>query len=128
MFHWTDFTQPRDGKKKAYKDAVDAFDVKAFANMVEEMGAGYVVFTLNHAHPHCAAPIQSWEAIHPGWTTRRDLLGELADALEARNIRFLLYINSPTLTKLCNIGLTRLYQLTFIEEQFAEFQRNVLTE
>ena len=40
MFHWTDFTQPRDGKKKAYKDAVDAFDVKAFANMVEEMGAG----------------------------------------------------------------------------------------
>ncbi|HXM93122.1 MAG TPA: alpha-L-fucosidase, partial [Candidatus Dormibacteraeota bacterium] len=109
MFHWTDFTQPREGEKKPYKDAVDAFDVNAFANMVEEMRAGYVVFTLNHAHPHCAAPIQSWEAIHPGWTTRRDLIGDLADALEARGIRFLLYINSPVLTKLGNIGPTGLY-------------------
>jgi len=128
MFHWTDFTQPREGEKKPYKDAVDAFDVKAFANMVEEMGAGYVVFTLNHAHPHCAAPIQSWEAIHPGWTTRRDLIGDLADALTARSVRLLLYINSPVLTKLGNIGLTGLYQLTFSEEQFAEIHRDVLGE
>src|ERR1700719_4084102 len=128
MFHWTDFTQPRQGEKKPYKDAVDAFDVNAFASMIEEMGAGYVVFTLNHAHPHCAAPIQSWEAIHPGWTTRRDLIGDLADALEARSIRFLLYINSPILTKLGNIGPTGLYQLTFSEEQFAEIHRDVLGE
>lgn len=128
MFHWTDFTEPREGEKKPYKDAVDAFDVNAFANMVEEMRAGYVVFTLNHAHPHCAAPIQSWEAIHPGWTTRRDLIGDLADALEVRSIRFLLYINSPTLTKLGNIGPTGLYQLTFSEEQFAEIHRDVLGE
>jgi alpha-L-fucosidase-like protein len=128
MFHWTDFTQPREGEKKPYKDAVDAFDVNAFANMVEEMRAGYVVFTLNHAHPHCAAPIQSWEASHPGWTTRRDLIGDLADALEARSIRFLLYINSPILTKLGNIGPTGLYQLTFSEEQFAEIHRDVLGE
>jgi hypothetical protein len=128
MFHWTDFTQPREGEKKPYKDAVNTFDVNAFANMVEEMRAGYVVFTLNHAHPHCAAPIQSWEALHPGWTTQRDLIGDLADALEARGIRFFLYINSPTLTKLGNIGPTGLYQLTFSEEQFAEIHRNVLGE
>jgi Alpha-L-fucosidase len=128
MFHWTDFTQPRQGEKKSYKDAVDAFDVNAFANMIDEMRAGYVVLTLNHAHPHCAAPIQSWEAIHPGWTTRRDLLGDLADALQARNIKFLLYINSPILTKLGNIGPTGLYQLTFSEEQFAEIHRDVLDE
>src|SRR6202158_956777 len=47
MFHWTDFTPTREGEKKPYKDAVDAFDVNAFANMVEEMRAGYVVFTWN---------------------------------------------------------------------------------
>jgi hypothetical protein len=128
MFHWTDFTQPRQGEKKSYKDAVDAFDVNAFANMVEEIGAGYVIFTLNHAHPHCAAPIQSWEAIHPGWTTRRDLVGDLADALKARGISFLLYINSPTLTKLGGIGPTGLYQLKFSEERFAEIHRDVLAE
>jgi len=128
MFHWTDFTQPREGPKKSYPDAVDAFDVNTFANLVEETGAGYVIFTLNHAHPHCPAPIRSWEAIHPGWTTHRDLVGDIADALKKRGIRFLLYISSPVLTKLGDIGETGLYQLTFSEEQFADIHKNVLTE
>jgi hypothetical protein len=81
MFHWTDFSQPREGTKKLYPDAVDAFDVNAFASLLEAMGAGYVIFTLNHAHPHCPAPIHAWEAVHPGWTTRRDLIGDIADPL-----------------------------------------------
>jgi hypothetical protein len=81
MFHWTDFSQPRDGVKKPYPEAVNAFDVDSFAKLIDETGAAYIIFTVNHAHPHCPAPIQSWEAIHPGWTTQRDLIGEIADAL-----------------------------------------------
>src|SRR5207253_3158726 len=95
MFHWTDFSQPRYGTKKSYPEAVNAFDVNKFASLIDHIGAAYVLLTLNHAHPHCAAPIASWEAIHPGWTTRRDLIGEIAGALEKRGIGFLLYINSP---------------------------------
>jgi len=128
MFHWTDFTQPRDGLKKPYSEAVNAFDVDTFAKLIGDTGAAYVIFTLNHAHPHCPAPIQSWEAIHPGWTTRRDLIGDIADALEERGIRFLLYINSPVLTKLGNVGTTGLYELTFSEERFTEIHKNVLNE
>jgi alpha-L-fucosidase len=129
MFHWTDFSLPREGPKKSYPDAVEAFDVQAFAHMVEETGAGYVIFTLNHAHPHCAAPIKSWEAIHPGWTTHRDLIGEIADALKQRGIRLLLYLNSPIMTKLGeDIRQTGLYQLTYSEEQFTEIHKNILTE
>ena len=128
MFHWTDFTQPRDGSKKSYPDAVNAFDVDAFAKLISEMGAAYVLFTLNHAHPHCPAPIQSWEAVHPGWTTRRDLIGDIAEALEKRGIRFLLYINSPVLTNFGKTGETGLYELTFSEEQFTEIHKNVLSE
>jgi hypothetical protein len=128
MFHWTDFTQPRDGVKKPYPEAVNAFDVDAFGRLISEIGAGYVIFTLNHAHPHCPAPIQSWEAVHPGWTTRRDLLGDIADALEKRGIRFLLYINSPVLTKLGGIGATGLYELSCSEEQFTEIHKDVLSE
>jgi len=104
MFHWTDFTQPRDGIKKSYPDAVDAFGVNAFASLLEEMGAGYVIFTLNHAHPHCPAPIHSWEAVHPGWTTRRDLIGDIAGALEKRRIRLILYINSRCIDHLARPG------------------------
>jgi hypothetical protein len=128
MFHWTDFTEPREGTKKLYPDAVDAFDVNAFATLLEEMGAGYAIFTLNHAHPHCAAPIHAWEAVHPGWTTRRDLIGDIADALEKRGIRLILYINSPVLTKFGKTGPTGLYELTFSEEQFTEIHKDVLSE
>jgi Alpha-L-fucosidase len=128
MFHWTDFTQPREGRKKLYPDAVEAFDVNAFASLLEEMGAGYVIFTLNHAHPHCPAPIHAWEAVHPGWTTRRDLIGDIAGALEKRRIRLILYINSPVLTNFGKTGETGLYELTFSEEQFTEIHKNVLCE
>lgn len=115
MFHWTDLTQPRDGAKKPYPEAVGAFDVDRFAGLISEIGAAYVIFTLNHAHAHCPAPIQSWEAIHPGCTTRRDLIGDIADVLEKRSIRLLLYINSPVLTMLGGIGATGLYKLTCSE-------------
>jgi hypothetical protein len=128
MFHWTDYTQPRDGTKTPYAEAVNAFGVNKFASLIEDIGAAYVLFTLNHAHPHCAAPIQSWEAIHPGWTTKRDLVGDIAEALEKRGIRLLLYINSPTLANFGKTGATGLYELTFSEEQFTEIHKNVLTE
>lgn len=128
MFHWTDLTQPRDGVKKTYPEAVKAFDVDNFAKLIDEIGAGYVIFTLNHAHPHCPAPIQSWEAVHPGWTTQRDLLGDIADALQKRGIRFLLYLNSPVLTKLGRIGTTGLYELACSEEQFTEIHKSILSE
>jgi hypothetical protein len=129
MFHWTDFSLPRQGSKESYPDAVNAFNVDAFARMVEETGAGYVIFTLNHAHLHCPAPIQAWEALHPGWTTGRDLIGEIADALKQRRIRLLLYVNSPILTRLGeDIRQTGLYQLTYSEEQFVEIHKQVLNE
>ena len=100
MFHWTSESTPRRGPALPYQRAVDAFDVAAFAEMVESTGARYVIFTVNHAQPHCPAPIKSWERIHPGSTTKRDLLGEIAQALEARNIRLMLYIASHTVGKL----------------------------
>lgn len=100
MFHWTSESTPRRGPALPYQRAVDAFDVAAFTEMVESTGARYVIFTVNHAQPHCPAPIKSWERIHPGSTTKRDLLGEIAQALEARNIRLMLYIASHTVGKL----------------------------
>lgn len=100
MFHWTSESQPRHGPAVSYQQAVDAFDVDAFTKMVEGTGARYVVFTVNHARPHCPAPIKSWERIHPDSTTRRDLLGEIAQALEARDIRLVLYVASHTVGKL----------------------------
>ncbi len=99
MFHWTDSSEPRHGPKKTYPEAVRDFDVGKFADMVEDTGAGFVFFTLNHAHPHCPAPISSWEKVHPGWTTERDLVSDIADALNKKGIKLILYIASHILLK-----------------------------
>ena len=96
-FHFLDLTTPRHGPRKPYKDAVNELDVNKLAGLVDECGAKYVIFTVNHGNPTCPAPIESWEALHPGWTTRRDLIGELADALGRRGIKLMLYMNCPGL-------------------------------
>lgn len=100
MFHWTSQSKPRHGTAKKYSDAVDDFDVEAFAEMVHSTGAGYIFFTTNHGEPACPAPIKSWEDIHPGWTTKRDLIREVADALKKYNIKLILYIHLLGLGKM----------------------------
>jgi hypothetical protein len=100
MFHWTSESTPRHGPALSYPRAVDAFNVAAFADMVAGTGAKYVIFTVNHAKPHCPAPIKAWERIYPGSTSQRDLLNEIAQALKARNIRLMLYFASHTVGKL----------------------------
>lgn len=94
MFHWTSQSINPDGSHKSFKEAVNSFDVAKFANMVEETGAGYVIFTIGHAEQYCPAPIKSWEKCHPGKTTQRDLIGEIATALNAKNIRLICYMHS----------------------------------
>ena len=95
MFHWTSQSVQPDGSIKSFEEAVNEFDVERFAGMVEETGAGYVFLTIGHAESYCPAPIRSWEKVHPGMTTKRDLIMEIADVLAEKNIRFLCYINGP---------------------------------
>lgn len=111
MFHWTSQSQPRHGAAKTYAQAVADFDVPKFAAMVASTGAAYVIFTVNHADPSCPAPIASWEHYHPGWTTKRDLIGEIADALAKRHIRLVLYIASHTLGGLYKSSAARYLQI-----------------
>lgn len=100
MFHWTSQSVQPDGSIKSYEQAVNEFDVEKFADMVEETGAGYVMFTIGHAESYCPAPIKSWEKRHPGKTTKRDLIDEMANALEKRGVRLICYINGPLTFKL----------------------------
>ena len=127
-FHFLDLTTPRRGPSKSYPDAVSDLDVEALANLVEETGAGYVIFTTNHGHPTCPAPIRSWEELHPGWTTRRDLIADLAAALGERGIRLLLYMNCPGLGNLVQLPHTLIDSPTVSEEKYTEILVKVFTE
>lgn len=95
MFHWTSQSVQPDGSHKTYEQAVNDFDVKKFAKMIEETGAGYVILTIGHAESYCPAPIKSWEKVHPGHTTERDLIEEIAITLNSKGVKLICYINGP---------------------------------
>lgn len=127
-FHFLDLTTPRRGPRKSYPDAVNDLDVEALASRIDETGAGYVIINVNHGDPTCPAPIKAWEELHPGWTTNRDLIGDLAAALNKREIRLLLYMNCPGLGNLVQLPGTAIDSPTLSEERYAEILIKVFTE
>jgi hypothetical protein len=121
MFHWTSQSVNPDGSNKPYEQAVNDFDVKKFANMVEETGAGYVIFTIGHAEQYCPAPIKSWEKLHPGKTTQRDLIEEMANALNTKGIRLICYMNSYGTAKFGKVDNVEFYKtFTDILKEFGD--------
>jgi hypothetical protein len=121
MFHWTSQSVNPDGSSLSYKEAVDQFDVEKFTKMVSETGAGYVIFTIGHAEQYCPAPIKSWEKCHQGKTTQRDLIEEMANALNAKGIRLILYMNSYGTAKFGRVDNLEFYKtFTDILKEFGD--------
>lgn len=84
-----------DGVRRNWDACVNAFNVPRFADAMKRMGAGYVVFTMFQGRRQFAAPNPELEktfGVKPSERpARRDLVMEIADALEARGIPLLLY-------------------------------------
>lgn len=91
--HWTNRSVPASGEAVPFLRAAEAFNVPRFVEQLQEMGARHCIFTLAHAEQFLPLPHPSAAEILPGRTARRDLAGELADALRAAGIRLILYYN-----------------------------------
>ncbi len=119
MFHWETTTKPHRGLQKSFPDAVRDFDVNAFADMVEQTGAGYVIFTTVHGDHWWTAPIQTVDRLLPGHTCERDLINDMADALDARSIKLILYY--------CNGGSEEVWSQAsgFDKDDKTEFNNNL---
>jgi hypothetical protein len=87
MVHWTSQSKPEQGSPLAYCQAVQNFDAQRFADVLDEMGAGYVVFTTSHAEFYFPGPNKVIDEILPGRTCSRDLVGDLAQALSKHGIK-----------------------------------------
>lgn len=99
MFHWTSQTINSDGTKMSYQMAVSDFKLDEYVKMVASTGAAYVLFTIGHAEPYCPAPMKSWEKYHPGHTTNRDLIMEMANALNEKGIKLMCYFPTHVVAK-----------------------------
>ncbi len=67
------------------------FDVQAFADQMSAMGVEYVKFTAWHYRMYHLGPNAALDKWLPGHTTKRDLVGEIADALAAKGIALVIY-------------------------------------
>lgn len=91
--HWTTYSLPKSGEKKSYRNAVRDFQLDEFVSQVVASGAKFLFFTTSHADLMLPFPLKELDEIVPEHTCERDLIGELADALEKHGIKLMLYFN-----------------------------------
>ena len=96
--HWTTATLPENGEKKDYHKAVEDFDLDTFVSQVVSSGAKFLFFTASHSEMHLPFPLPELDEILPNHTSKRDLIMELADALEPHGIKLMLYFNGDGCT------------------------------
>jgi len=74
---------------------VDGFDVESLADQLQSVGAAYLVITLGQNSGHYLSPNRTYDnyvGIRPSKCSRRDLVLDLANALERRRILLMAYL------------------------------------
>lgn len=87
---WTD---PKGKPATDINAVADSLDVNALASVAKGMGAQYVIFTAYHAGMNLLYPGRIWGRVFPNKVSKRDLIGDLADALKAKGIPLILYVH-----------------------------------
>ena len=75
--------------------AVDSFDVEAYAERLAGFGTGYAVVTLGQNSGYYCSPnavYDTFVGISPSKCSKRDLIADLAKALQPKNIRLMVYL------------------------------------
>jgi alpha-L-fucosidase len=82
---------PYTAFQKPFEEASTNFDANNWADFFAEAGAEYVVMVTKHHDGYCLWPSEIINPNRPNWFSKRDFVGELADAVRARGMRFGLY-------------------------------------
>lgn len=83
--------KPYEDFRAPFEAAAEAFDANAWADLFAKSGAGYVVLVTKHHDGFCLWPTGVENPHKPGWHSKRDFVGELAEAVRARGMKFGLY-------------------------------------
>ena len=74
-----------------WESALDQWDPDAWARRFAASGARYVVLVTKHHDGYCLWPTDVANPHRPGWHCRRDVVGELAEAVRGVGMRFGIY-------------------------------------
>lgn len=86
---WQDM--PYENFRDYFNEGLAQWDPDAWAKLFEESGARYVVFVTKHHDGYCLWPSDVPNPNQTGWTSQRDIVGELAAAVRARGLKFGVY-------------------------------------
>ncbi len=93
--HYMADTVLKDATVDTWNKAVDSYDVKAMADRLAAMGAGYYVITLGQNSGFYCSPNAAYDkyvGISPSKCSKRDLVADLAAALGPKGIRLMVYL------------------------------------
>jgi hypothetical protein len=82
---------------ETWNELVDHFDVEGLAEQLQSVGAGYHILTIGQNSGYYACPNPTYDrltGIQPSKCARRDLIGDMARALQKRGIRLIAYLPS----------------------------------
>ncbi len=88
---------PHDmGKITSWDSCVNDFNADLFASQMNQIGVGYVIFTVYQGTKYLCTPSESYERI-TGYkrgeaTSHRDLIMDISNALQKYNIKLFLYV------------------------------------
>ncbi len=100
MTHYlADWIAQGEGRKQMgvdrWNELIDRFDAEGLARQLESVGAGYYVLTIGQNSGFYLAPNATYDrlvGIEPSKCSRRDLVADVADALNKRGIRLIVYL------------------------------------
>ncbi len=82
---------PYEDFREPFTAMLDDWDPGAWADTFAAAGARYVVLTTKHSDGYLLWPSAHRHPFKDDWQTERDVVGELADAVRARGMRFGIY-------------------------------------
>jgi alpha-L-fucosidase len=83
--------RPYRSFREPFEAGIEQWDPEDWAARFAATGARYVVLVAKHHDGFCLWPTTVANPHRPGWHSRRDVVGELADAVRGAGMRFGLY-------------------------------------
>ncbi len=93
MVHYLSHILSEDGTKKlSPNEMADNFNVKEFVKSIKRMGASWVIFPIGQNTGFYWSENPYIEKLAPGHCANRDLISDIAEELNAEDIRFIAYL------------------------------------
>lgn len=83
--------RPYEAFAADFSDGLSGWDPDEWARRFAATGARYVVFVSKHMDGYCLWPSEVRNPHRPEWCSKRDIVGELGEAVRAAGMRFGLY-------------------------------------